>query len=56
VEGVGKQEVYLRVLNEGILAAWDICLLYRERARDCLQKIEGQHPISPTLRLLLGFA
>ncbi len=41
--------------NEGILATWGICLLYRERVRDSLQEIEARHPISPALRYLLGF-
>ena len=49
-----KQE-YLRALNEGIIATWGICLLYRERARDRLQEIEAHRPITPALRLLLGF-
>src|SRR6266496_3610958 len=44
-----------KALQEGIMAAWGICLLYRERARDQLQRIEAQQPISHTLRLLLGF-
>ncbi|HYU72764.1 MAG TPA: polyprenyl synthetase family protein [Ktedonobacteraceae bacterium] len=44
-----------KALREGIMAAWGICLLYRERARDQLQRIEAQQPISHTLRLLLGF-
>src|SRR5579859_1683979 len=44
-------------LHKGILGTWGICLLYRERAHDCLQEIEEarQHPISPSLRFLLGF-
>jgi len=46
---------YLHALHEGIIATWGISLLYRERARDCLQKIEAQKPIAPVLRLLLGF-
>jgi geranylgeranyl pyrophosphate synthase len=46
---------YLRALREGILTTWGIRLLYRERARDRLQEIEAQKPVSPLLRLLLGF-
>jgi geranylgeranyl pyrophosphate synthase len=51
-----KDQAYKQALQEGILTAWGICLLYRERARGCLQKIEARHPISPELRFLLGFA
>jgi geranylgeranyl pyrophosphate synthase len=43
-------------LQEGIMAGWGISLLYRERARDQLNKIEAQQPVSHALRLLLGFA
>ena len=49
-----EKEEYLRSLHEGIMTTWGICLLYRERARDRLQEIEAQQPISPMLRLLLG--
>ncbi len=46
-----------RTLREGILAAWGLCLLYRERARDCLQEVAAScaRPTPPALRLLLGF-
>jgi geranylgeranyl pyrophosphate synthase len=47
---------HLPGLHEGIIAAWGICLLYRERAREQLRKIEARHPISPALRSLLGFS
>ncbi len=50
-----KQEISLQALYDGILATWGVCLLYRERARDCLRKIEAKQPISPALRELLGF-
>lgn len=45
-----------RALREGILTTWGVCLLYRERASDCLQKIADScaRPISPELHLLLG--
>lgn len=46
----------LHAFQEGIITSWGICLLYRERARDCLQEIEVQRPISPELRLLLGIS
>ncbi len=50
-----KQENERRALHEGILAAWGLCLLYRERAADCLQEIAARsRPISPELHLLLG--
>lgn len=49
-------ETDLPGLHEGIIAAWGICLLYHERARDQLRKIEARQPISPALRFLLGFA
>ena len=45
---------YLQALHEGIITTWGICLLYRERARDRLQEIEAQKPISPELYFLLG--
>lgn len=44
-----------KALQEGIMAGWGICLLYRERARNQLQKIEAQKTIPYLLRLLLGF-
>jgi geranylgeranyl pyrophosphate synthase len=47
---------HLPGLHEGIIAAWGICLLYRERAHDQLRKIEARLPISPALRSLLGFS
>lgn len=50
-----QKEVYQRLLHQGIAGAWGICLLYRERARDCLQQIELGRAVSPLLRLLLGF-
>jgi geranylgeranyl pyrophosphate synthase len=50
-----KQELSEQALESGILATWGLSLFYRERAGDCLQKIEVQRPISPTLRTLLGF-
>jgi geranylgeranyl pyrophosphate synthase len=51
-----EKKEYLRVLHEGIIAAWGICLLYRERAYDRLREIEAQRPIAPEMRLLLGFS
>jgi geranylgeranyl pyrophosphate synthase len=50
-----EKERYLHALREGIIVTWGISLLYRERVRDRLQKIEAQKPIIPALRLLLGF-
>ena len=50
-----KQELSEQALESGILATWGLSLYYRERAGDCLQKIEVQRPVSPTLRTLLGF-
>lgn len=51
-----NEEQYRRTLQEGVVAAWGMSLLYRERAYDCLQKIEARRPISPELRSLLGFS
>ena len=48
-------EEELRVLREEITSTWGFSLLYRERARDCLQTIESEVPVSALLRLLLGF-
>ena len=50
-----RQKAYKNALHEGIITTWGISLLYRERAHDQLQQIEMQHPVSRTLRLLLGF-
>ena len=50
------QKTLLKSFDEGIIAAWGISLLYRERAQNCLQQIEVQQPVSQELRLLLGFA
>ncbi len=47
---------YRAALYQGILSTWGISLLYRERARECLHKIELLRPISPLLRLLLGLS
>ncbi len=41
-------------LQDGILAAWSVCLLYRERARVRKQEIETRRAMTPALRLLLG--
>jgi geranylgeranyl pyrophosphate synthase len=49
---VDKEE-HLRALHEGIITTWGICLLYRERASDCLRMIEDQRPLAPALRFLL---
>lgn len=51
-----RQQLFLDSLNEGIIATWGISLLYREHAREQLQKIEAHYPLSHELRLLLGFA
>ena len=47
---------HVRALHEGIITTWGICLLYRERAHDRLREIEAQRPITPVLKLLLGFS
>jgi geranylgeranyl pyrophosphate synthase len=44
----------LKALQEGIIATWGICLLYREYAHDRLQEIELQRPFTLLLRMLLG--
>ena len=51
-----RQKTYINALHEGIITTWGISLLYRERAHDQLRQIEMQHPVSRSLRLLLGFA
>jgi geranylgeranyl pyrophosphate synthase len=48
-------EGYNAAVHEGIITTWGISLLYRERARECLQKIEAWKPVAPPLRMLLGF-
>ena len=47
---------YRAALNQGILSTWGIGLLYRERAKECLQKIALLRPIPPLLHLLLGLS
>ncbi len=49
-----EKKEYLQALHEGIVTTWGISLLYRERARNCLQEIEVQKPFAPALRFLLG--
>lgn len=51
-----KEKQSIAALQESILATWGISLLYRERAHEQLRQIEAHHPVSPALRLLLGFA
>ncbi len=47
-----KQEQQ-RALQAGIITTWGMYLLYRERAREQLQKIEAHLPVSLLLRQLL---
>ncbi len=49
-----ENEVYVRAFREGIITAWGICLLYRERASERLQELEAQKPFTPLLHLLVG--
>ncbi len=51
----GQWEAIYDSLREGMIATWGISLLYKERARESLQKIEARRPVSYLLRLLLGF-
>ncbi|MBO0777509.1 MAG: polyprenyl synthetase family protein [Ktedonobacteraceae bacterium] len=44
---------YQQSLRDGVIAAWGICLLYRERAKDALQEIEAQLSATSALRQLL---
>ncbi|HZU67913.1 MAG TPA: polyprenyl synthetase family protein [Ktedonobacteraceae bacterium] len=50
----GESRRQSKALQEGIITTWGICLLYRERARERLQEIEVQKPVSPALHFLLG--
>lgn len=50
------QKLLMNSLDESIITTWGISLLYRERARDHLEKIEAQHTLSYELLHLLGFA
>lgn len=50
-----ENEDYQQALHEGIIITWGVSLLYRERARECLQHIEARRRIPSSLRLLLGF-
>lgn len=47
---------YAQALQEAIISTWGICLLYRERARERLQKLDAKKPVPFALRMLLGFA
>lgn len=49
-----ENEAYMRAFREGIITAWGICLLYRERASERLQELEAQKPFTPLLHLLVG--
>jgi geranylgeranyl pyrophosphate synthase len=49
-----EMERNLKALQEGIIATWGICLLYRERARECLREIEAQQSFPLLLEKLLG--
>jgi geranylgeranyl pyrophosphate synthase len=44
-----------QALQEGIISAWGISLLYRERAQELFHTIEIRHTVSDPLRLLFGF-
>ena len=49
-----ENEAYMRAFREGIITAWGICLLYRERASERLRELEAQKPFTPLLHLLVG--
>ena len=49
-----EKQTEMQALHHGILAAWSLCLLYRERARLLLQELAAQRVVSPELRRLLG--
>ncbi|HEX7735933.1 MAG TPA: polyprenyl synthetase family protein [Ktedonobacteraceae bacterium] len=49
-----EQEIYLIALREGALTTWGVALLYRERAREMLATLLGEHSISPALLQVLG--
>lgn len=51
-----ERQVEVQAFHQGILAAWSLCLLYRERARILAQELEGQQKMTPELRLLLGLS
>ncbi len=43
-----------KTIIEGTVITWGISLLYLERARSCLQKIEVNRPFDPIMRKFLG--
>ncbi len=45
---------YLSALREGIISTWGIALLYRARAKECLEKIVGEGGISGALYRVAG--
>ena len=51
----GENQEYAQALREGIITTWGISLLYRERARERFLAISSWRPLTPELRLLLGF-
>nr|BBH92524.1 hypothetical protein KTA_07230 [Thermogemmatispora argillosa] len=53
-QGTAMQAALSTNLAEAITAAWSISLLYRERARLCLQAIEACQPLPPELHQILG--
>jgi geranylgeranyl pyrophosphate synthase len=44
-----EREIYLSALREGVLATWGMALLYRERAREHLEVLISERPVSPAL-------
>jgi geranylgeranyl pyrophosphate synthase len=50
-----EREVYVSALREGMLATWGFSLLYRERARDCLNELVGDSPAWESVLRVLGF-
>ena len=50
-----EKQGYTQALREGIMTTWGISLLYRERAEEHFLAISARRPLTPELRLLLGF-
>ena len=49
-----ERERYLCALREGILSTWGLALLYRERAREQVGSLLGEHALEPALCRVLG--
>lgn len=50
-----EREVYFAALHEGVVATWGVSLLYRERARECINEVMGTGSMWELVLSLFGF-